>query len=226
MHYVISDIHGEYEKYLKMLELISFSDDDVLYVLGDMADRHPGGVNVIKHVKSLKNAVAILGNHELMMTQVLGIHNSPFAGGLWSQNGGDVTKYELQFECSKEERRDILEWAETLPEFIDVRVGETDFHLVHGWCGNDTNERVWPGPRPKWHSISPLKDKTMIIGHTPIPLLYGHVREYMSKLESKEEHIKIFHGNGFYDIDCGCAMDHPLRRLACLRLEDMQEFYM
>ena len=104
MHYVISDIHGEYEKYLKMLELISFSDDDVLYVLGDMADRHPGGVNVIKHVKSLKNAVAILGNHELMMTQVLGIHNSPFAGGLWSQNGGMLQS--TSFSLNARKKRD------------------------------------------------------------------------------------------------------------------------
>lgn len=31
MHYVISDLHGEYEKYKKMLSLINFKDEDVLY---------------------------------------------------------------------------------------------------------------------------------------------------------------------------------------------------
>ena len=29
MTYVMSDIHGMYEKYLKMLDVIKFSDDDV-----------------------------------------------------------------------------------------------------------------------------------------------------------------------------------------------------
>ena len=39
MHYVMSDLHGEYEKYLEMLKKIKFTDDDVLYVLGDVVDR-------------------------------------------------------------------------------------------------------------------------------------------------------------------------------------------
>lgn len=38
MTYVMSDIHGEYKKYLQMLELIRFSDEDELFVLGDVVD--------------------------------------------------------------------------------------------------------------------------------------------------------------------------------------------
>ena len=30
MTYVMSDLHGEYEKYIRMLRTIRFSDDDVL----------------------------------------------------------------------------------------------------------------------------------------------------------------------------------------------------
>ena len=36
MTYVMSDIHGEYDKYRKMLEQIDFCDEDTLYVLGDV----------------------------------------------------------------------------------------------------------------------------------------------------------------------------------------------
>lgn len=36
--YVMSDIHGCYDKYMKMLEKIGFSEDDTLYVLGDILD--------------------------------------------------------------------------------------------------------------------------------------------------------------------------------------------
>ena len=41
MTYCISDIHGEYGRYLEMLEKINFSDEDKLYVLGDVIDRNP-----------------------------------------------------------------------------------------------------------------------------------------------------------------------------------------
>ena len=32
--YAMSDLHGCYDKYIKMLEKISFSDSDTLYILG------------------------------------------------------------------------------------------------------------------------------------------------------------------------------------------------
>ena len=39
------------------------------------------------------------------------------------------------------------------------------------------------------------------------------------------EHLKIYHGQGFIDIDCGCGYDMPIKNLACIRLEDMFEYY-
>ena len=47
MIYVMSDIHGEYDKYIKMLELINFSNADELYVLGDIVDRGKEPVKVL-----------------------------------------------------------------------------------------------------------------------------------------------------------------------------------
>lgn len=39
MHYVISDIHGCYNEYIKALKKVNFNDNDTLYVLGDCIDR-------------------------------------------------------------------------------------------------------------------------------------------------------------------------------------------
>lgn len=36
MIYCMADIHGDYERYQKMLSEISFSDDDTLYIIGDV----------------------------------------------------------------------------------------------------------------------------------------------------------------------------------------------
>ena len=37
--YVMSDIHGMADLFKRMLEQIGFSDEDTLYILGDMIDR-------------------------------------------------------------------------------------------------------------------------------------------------------------------------------------------
>ena len=39
--YVISDIHGECDMFLEMLEKIELKDSDILYILGDVVDRGP-----------------------------------------------------------------------------------------------------------------------------------------------------------------------------------------
>ena len=39
MTYVMTDLHGKYDKYKEMLELISFSDEDTMYINGDICDR-------------------------------------------------------------------------------------------------------------------------------------------------------------------------------------------
>ena len=43
--YVISDIHGEYGKFMELLDMIHFSNEDIQYVLGDVVDR---GKNPVK----------------------------------------------------------------------------------------------------------------------------------------------------------------------------------
>ena len=37
--------------------------------------------------------------------------------------------------------------------------------------------------------------------------------------------VMKLHGNGVIDIDCGCGLKTEYARLACLRLNDMAEFY-
>ena len=46
--YCMSDIHGNYEGYQKLLEKIHFSDLDVLYVLGDVVDRGKASMKVLQ----------------------------------------------------------------------------------------------------------------------------------------------------------------------------------
>lgn len=49
-HYVMSDIHGEADRFHAMLEKIHFSDDDTLYILGDVINREPDGISLLREI--------------------------------------------------------------------------------------------------------------------------------------------------------------------------------
>ena len=55
MKYVMSDIHGRYDKYADMLELIHFSEEDELYILGDVIDRGPDGIKILMDIMERSN---------------------------------------------------------------------------------------------------------------------------------------------------------------------------
>ena len=64
--YVISDIHGEYDLFMKMLEKIKFQDIDTLYILGDILDRGPNPIQLLRRLMEMPNAIPIVGRVFLM----------------------------------------------------------------------------------------------------------------------------------------------------------------
>ena len=64
MNYCISDIHGYYSLFCRLLDKIRFSDKDKLYVLGDIIDKGPDSIRLAKLLFSMPNVYCIAGNHE------------------------------------------------------------------------------------------------------------------------------------------------------------------
>lgn len=64
MDYCISDIHGYYGLFCRLLDKIRFSDKDKLYVLGDIIDKGPDSIRLAKLLFSMPNVYCIAGNHE------------------------------------------------------------------------------------------------------------------------------------------------------------------
>jgi len=52
--YVMTDIHGEYDKLMKMLDKIKFSSADNLLILGDNVDRGPKNMAVLEFIYTLR----------------------------------------------------------------------------------------------------------------------------------------------------------------------------
>lgn len=227
MNYVTSDIHGEHGRFQQLLETIHFCDTDTLYVLGDNIDRGPHGVEVIEDIMRRPNIIPLLGNHELMCLQALFPKYHPEAFDLWTHyNGGKTTYRTLKYKRTAAERAAIIKWISGLPDHLNVKVGDRAFHLVHAFPGASTHDRVWM--RPKYDTINPFKDgRTVIVRHTVVVHFLGNqsLHDAVKNLEVQHEHMEIVHAPGFIAIDCGCGNRTPARRLACLRLEDFQEFY-
>lgn len=142
MTYCMSDIHGEILKWRDMLELIQFSDEDTLYVLGDVIDRNPHGIEILRDIMKRPNIHMIIGNHEEMMLKTLGRNNEYHARRLWQQNGGGSTYREMVYGITPEERNSILQFVSELPDFMEIEVNGRSFYLVHGNVASTRVERI------------------------------------------------------------------------------------
>ena len=67
MHYACSDIHGQYDTFLRMLQLIEFTEEDEMYILGDVIDRGPKPIELLLYICEHQNIKLLMGNHEYMM---------------------------------------------------------------------------------------------------------------------------------------------------------------
>ena len=65
--YMIGDLQGCHQPLLRLLQKVDFSPSrDTLYVLGDLVNRGPESLAVLRHLSSLGDAArCLLGNHDL-----------------------------------------------------------------------------------------------------------------------------------------------------------------
>ncbi len=66
MNYIISDIHGQFDMFMKMMDKINFNSNDKLYILGDAMDRGPKSAECMEYIMEHKNIEYLIGNHDLM----------------------------------------------------------------------------------------------------------------------------------------------------------------
>lgn len=222
MTYVLSDIHGYAEAFNDILEQIALSKDDRLFIVGDVIDRGPDGIALLKRIKDDPRMTLLTGNHEFMMLETFTAESADErrdAMENWFRNGGEVT-YRSFMSLPLEERKDLLAYVARLPLEIDLTLNGEDYRLVHAMPGecirNGENKRdktlfcVWSrlDPEEVW-----LPDRTVIFGHTPT-WYYGSARP-----------LSIMRFDRKIAIDCGMASGPRYGRLACLRLEDQKTFY-
>lgn len=231
MHYVLSDLHGDYEGYLDILQKIHFSEQDVLYVVGDVLDRGRGGLKILQHMMLQPNIYPILGNHEYM-----GIHCLRFlmqeiteesiasidAGmvqGLleWQNVGGTFTMDEFH-KLTMEEKQDIVDYLEEFALYEEVTVCGKNYIMMHAGFIHFSPERPIEDYEPyelifKCNDYEKIyfPDKYLVTGHLPTRAIHGNTRP---------DHI--YRANNHIAIDCGSGHGG---RIGVFCLETEEEFY-
>lgn len=230
MTYVMSDLHGCWREYQEALEKIAFTSSDKLYIIGDIVDRGPDVVPLLKDVMKRDNVQLLAGNHEYMGLRVLG---KLCKGGLktrladltpddtemfilWMNDGGIGTLRQLK-QCGDETLRRAAAYLVELPLYEEVSAGGRDYLLVHAGL-----EPFQPGKPLEEYGPAELlfhradysrpyfQDRYTITGHTPTFFIEGAQEGY------------IFHRNNHIVIDCGCVYGY---RLGVYCLETGKETY-
>jgi len=233
LFYVLSDIHGNRKRFDSIMKQINLQPEDTLYVLGDVIDRNPHGIQILRQLMSMPNVKMIPGNHEHMMLDALFYPHCDAIRkrriSLWYANGGDITHNYLM-HIRKALRAEIFEYLDSLPINEDVVVNGKRYILAHAAptglfdkYRNSTKHRS-AKEFALWHRFTGHEKN---LGAATI--IFGHTGTFHYQMDSC---ARIWRGTGLIGIDCGAAYsDEILRwtgcsgRLACLRLDDMKEFY-
>ncbi len=111
-HYVIGDIQGCYAEFRETLDIVDFDPArDRLWLVGDLVNRGPDSLSVLRLVKSLGSAaMTVLGNHDLHLLIV--------AAGYRKPHRHDTIADVLEAP----DRDELLDWLRGLP--LVVRDGQ------------------------------------------------------------------------------------------------------
>lgn len=225
MDYVISDIHGCYDKYIKMLEKIKFSSDDTLYVLGDVLDRGPAGIKTLLDLSQRDNVVLLRGNHDhqagilLANLHMLDDECCPSElielYGVWLSDGGKSTLAEY-LKLTDEDQITVINTIKRMRKSVEITIDGKQYLLAHTVPGversadykNWTMEECILG-EPDYEQCY-FEDMYVVTGHTPTGFI------------DRQSVGQIWQGNNHIAIDCGAVFGKPL---GCLCLNTMEEFY-
>lgn len=236
MTYVIADIHGCYDKYMQMLDEIDFSEEDTLFILGDVLDRGDEPVKVLQDMMLRPNVFPIIGNHEyvalahlskLLVEITEDNYKTHFNEGdmedlmRWFGIGGEKTLSAFA-RLPIEEREYVYEYIQEEFALYEVMpVGGKTFVLTHagvpegatleGLLGdNDYDAYDFVMPRIDYNRQYFDKNVFLVVGHTPTKIIDG------------AHEGRIYRKGNNINIDAGAVFGG---KLACLCLDTDEEFY-
>ena len=132
MTYVMSDLHGDYQKFKDILEQIRFSDRDILYILGDIVDYGEESMELIADLSLRLNVYPIAGEHDFTAIRMLhgfdkmlksgAMPEADFAAEMtaWAADGGASTLEGFR-TLDEDMREGLLDYLSEFALFEEVK---------------------------------------------------------------------------------------------------------
>lgn len=196
----ISDIHGCFNTFKRLLKQIDLTKNDELYLLGDFIDRGLHSREVLDYIMYLQGqnykVHCLRGNHEQMMLNAL---TDPEKERAWRLNGGKATMDSFGAFMPRDIPVRYYQFVQSLPYFYETR----DYIFVHAGLNldqenifEDQHAMLWIRKWEQQADAKQLNHKIVVHGHTPQTL--NEIEDRFKKLEK----IPVL------TIDNGCAYSY------------------
>ena len=228
MIYAVSDLHGSLDKFQKLLREIRFSDNDVMYVVGDILDYGDQPIELLCDLSMRYNVIPIVGDHDYRALKLLGELDKMLRGEsapdpevlgqmtAWIQDGGQKTME--GFKALDEDMKEgVIEYLEDMSLYEEVEVKGKKYLLVHAGIADFDADTPLDDYMPEDFIHESADTECQLIDG--VTLVVGHRPTY--EIEGAEKG-KIYHGEGVIAIDCGAAFGEPL---GCICLDNGKEYY-
>ena len=184
MTYVVSDIHGCFDKFKKLIKEIQFTDNDTMYVLGDIVDHGDEPIELLCDLSMRYNVIPILGDCDYKAYRLLTELNNMLSGeapdpaalsemAQWMQNGGAKTIEGFK-ELDSDLREGVLDYLADMSLYEEVTASGKKFVLVHAGIADFDPDSSLDDYMPEdfiSEGMDPNRryfdDATLIAGHTP-----------------------------------------------------------
>lgn len=230
--YVISDIHGEYDMLIELLDKINLKATDTLYVLGDVLDRGSHPIKTLLKLMEMPNCICIVGNHEYMALECLDFLMQEITDESiaklddkildnilnWQCNGSKTTIDEFR-KLDSDTKEAVIDFINDFSIYEEVAVKEKHYLLVHAGLGNFAPEKdideyslhdlIWE--RADYQTVY-YNYAYVVTGHTPT-----------QAIKENQNPGYIYKHNNHIAIDCGASYQGG--RLAAICLDTGKEFY-
>ncbi|MGN1227966.1 MAG: fructose-bisphosphatase class III [Christensenellales bacterium] len=235
--YVISDIHGDYQAFMNVLRQVNFSENDKLYILGDICDRGADFYKIFSYIKDKSNIEMILGNHDVkLMDFIKSFRDMPIRTYKFCLSCAKLDDLQNHYmiqesiksvarECGENNvyhilKNEVLPFLQKLGMYKIVELNGVKYLLVHAGVNYDLpldEQTLYDFTRtrlPFNHLDKPYYDYTIIHGHTETQTLPN---------SEGDGEVLFWKNNRKISIDGGASKGNG--RLNLLRLDDMKVFY-
>ncbi len=225
-YFIVADVHGFYDEMIEALNKKGYdmnNSNHVFVSLGDMFDRGKQAWEVLDFVNEIpnENKLLVLGNHELLMEEMLG---RGFCEYHDQGNGTCDTMFQLTNANFEEEAIELMRVNRQWRKYINSchfyhEVGDNIF--VHGWIPrfpyntdwrnatiSEWKEATWLNGMKEWRYDNKEPGKTIWCGHWHVGYGHAHIHYICTDEVGGDAVYTPFKDEGIVAMDACTAVSH------------------